>query len=58
MTIQHLANNHIRAINLWALFSIYLNVDEGVIKLRRNLVILKALVSHHVAPMACCITNG
>ena len=49
---------HVDAINVWALFAIYLDFYEMLVHLCRGFCILKGLMRHHMAPVAGSVANA
>jgi len=50
-----LANSHIRSIQVWPFFPIYLDAYKRGIKQISNLGITEAFLLHNMTPMATCI---
>ncbi len=48
---------HVDLIDIWPFFAIHFDVDEQFVHHLRSGFVLKRLVCHDVAPVACGVTN-
>lgn len=53
----HLHKSHVDLVHIWSLFSVEFDADKVVTEDFTDLLILKGLPLHNMAPVACRITN-
>jgi len=58
LLLQHLNDIHVEIINVRALFTVHLDVDKVLIHDFGDVLVVKALASHDVAPVAGRVADG